>query len=345
MVLAATGLSQRGHQVHIACLKDSVIEKKAKAADLNIWNYSIPADIAFWKGAPLRIFLKKNQIDVLVCCQNKDVKVGAKVARSLGTKAIFARQGVQNLSNKKRYIKPFTQYIDGIITNTQSIKRAYEQFGWVPVDFIHVIYNGVVVPDHIQEIDIHQKFNLTASSKVIFSAGRLNHQKGFDLLISVAEKAKDKGHDWQFVIAGEGKLKNELVQSAEKAGVASMVRFIGFSDQVPALLKSSDIFVLPSRYEGMPNALLEAMSIGKASVATNVNGAPELVEDGISGFLVESENVGQLFARLEHVLGDEKLRSKFEENAIARVQQSFTVEKMVDQIEKLFQEQIARSDS
>lgn len=344
MVLAAKGLSQRGHHVHIACLKDSVIEKNSKAADLNTWNYSIPADIAFWKAAPLRIFLKKNQIDVLVCCQNKDVKVGAKVARSLGTKAIFARQGVQNLSNKKRYIRPFTQFIDGIITNTQSIKRAYEQFGWVPENFIHVIYNGVVVSDTIQEIDIHQKFKIPASSKVIFSAGRLNYQKGFDLLVSVAGKAREKGYDWQFVVAGEGKLRNELIQSGKKAGVETMVHFIGFSDQIPALLKSSDIFVLPSRYEGMPNALLEAMSIGKASVATNVNGAPELVEDGISGFLVKPDNVEQLFEQIEQLLGDDKLRKKFEANALERVQRSFTVDRMIDQLEQLFQEQIAGSN-
>ena len=73
--------------------------------------------------------------------------------------------------------------------------------------------------------------------------------------------------------------------------------------------------MLPSRYEGMPNALLEAMAMGKASVATSVNGAPELVEEGVSGFLVASENVDQLFTKINELLTNESLRKSMENRA------------------------------
>ena len=122
-----------------------------------------------------------------------------------------------------------------------------------------------------------------------------------------------------------------------------MVKFIGFSNDISSLLKACDIFVLPSRYEGMPNALLEAMAMGKASIATRVNGAPELVEEGISGFLVDSENPKQIFEKLVELINNNSLRASMEENALERVMNKFTFEKMTDQLEDLLQEQLKRS--
>ncbi|NJN26464.1 MAG: glycosyltransferase family 4 protein [Cyclobacteriaceae bacterium] len=337
MVKAGEGLKARGHQVTIACLAQSVIEEKSRERGLGIFNFGIVADIAFWQMPRLKSYLKSHKIDVLVCCQNKDVKVGALAARQVGLSAIFARQGLQNLSDKKKYIRPFTRYIDGIITNTSSIKRIYESYQWIPEDFVHVIYNGVELPGTIRHIDLHQTYHLPAGSKTIFSAGRLDHQKGFDLLIHMAYRARQQNLDWQLIIAGEGKIKNELNSLAAKMGVGDMVHFIGFSNEVPALLKAADVFVLTSRYEGMPNALLEAMAMGKANVATRVNGAPELVEDGISGFLTDAENVDQLFDKTRELLENDTLRQSMGNHAAKRVQEHFTYEKMTGELECLFQ--------
>ncbi len=340
MVSAGGGLKGHGHRAIIACLPGSVIEQKAKAKELEIFHFSIPADIAFWKIPPLKSFLKKNDINVLICCQNKDVKIGARAARQVRVKAIFARQGIQNLKNKKKYIIPFTKYIDGIITNTSSIKKIYEGFGWFPNDFIHVVYNGVNLPESPSSIDVHQIYNLDKESKIIFSAGRLDHQKGFDLLIDVAVKAKQQSKNWNILIAGVGKLKKELMASAVRNEVSDIIHFIGFSDQITSLLASADVFVLPSRYEGMPNALLEAMAMSLASVATAVNGAPELVKDGDSGFLVASENVTQLFDKLSELLSNDELRKSMGIKAKLRVKEYFTIPTMIDNLETLFNKQI-----
>ncbi len=340
MILAGKGLQDRGHQVIIASLPGSVVEQKAKDEDLEIFRFSIPADIAFWKIPSLKSFLKKNNIEVLICCQNKDVKIGALAARQIGLKAIFARQGIQNLTNKKKYIIPFTQYIDGIITNTNSIKKVYGGFGWFPENFIHVVYNGVDIPENIDNINLHEKYGLPKGSMVVFSSGRLDYQKGFDLLIYVAVKAKGLSLNWQFIIAGEGKLKSELASMAEKSGVSDMIQFIGFTNEISTHLKAADIFVLPSRYEGMPNALLEAMSVGKASVASAVNGAPELVEDGISGFLTASENVSQIFDNMHKLLTNEELRKSMGNKAKLRVKEYFTIPTMIDNLEALLNRQV-----
>ena len=339
MIHAAKGLENKGHQAIIACQHHSVIEEKSQEIGLTTWDFNIPIDLAYWKMSHLSLFIKQNNVDAVICCQNKDVKIGARAARKSQVKAIFARQGIQNLSNKKKYIKPFTRYIDGIITNTHSIKAAYERFGWFPRDFIHVIYNGVEIPDNVNAIDIHKQFNMQKAEKVIFSAGRLNHQKGFDLLIEVARLAKNQNLKWRIIIAGEGKIKNKLVALAQQKGVNDAVHFIGFSNNIASLLKASDVFVLPSRYEGMPNALLEAMAMGKA------NGAPELVEDGKTGFLVDSDNPEHIFQKLKVILSNEALRLSMEKEALSRVKENFTINKMTDNLEQLLNEQMRKSSS
>ena len=181
MIMAGKGLKSRSHHVIVACLKNSVIENKTRKAGLEVLHFSISMDIAFWQIPRLKTLLRENKVDILICCQNKDVKIGARAAMQQGIQGIYSRQGVQNLSNKKRYIKPFTKYIDGIITNTQSIKTEYESYGWFPSNFIHVIYNGVEVSEGIEAIDLQETYNLAKNSKVIFSAGRIDFQKGFDL--------------------------------------------------------------------------------------------------------------------------------------------------------------------
>ncbi len=333
MLLAGKGLADRGHN---SCAPGSVIEEKSKEKGLNIFHFSISADIAFWKTGALKSFLKKQNIDVLVCCQNKDVKIGARAARQLGIKAIYARQGIQNLKDKKKYIRPFTQYVDGIITNTLSIKNIYEKFGWFPENFIHVIYNGVELPIKVDDVNLHSSYQMPDKCNVIFSAGRLDYQKGFGLLIAVAVLAKEQNLNWQILIAGDGKLKSELNAMASQKGVSEFIKFIGFSNNIPALLKACDVFVLPSRYEGMPNALLEAMAMEKASVVTNVNGASELVEDGKSGFLVDPDNADPIFKKLEELLSNEPLRLSMGKEALSRVKNNFTHEKLTDNLEKLF---------
>lgn len=343
MVNAGKGLLTKGHRVIVACLPGSLIEQKSKVAGLETWAFGIPVDIAIWKIPVLEKFLKTTGIDAMICCQNRDVRIGARAARRAGIKAIFARQGVQNLSNRKKYIKPFTQYIDGIITNTDSIKHTYESYGWFPGNFIHVIYNGVEFDHATETSDLRKQFQIPENAPIIFSAGRLDRQKGFDLLIEVAAMARQNKQNWHFIVAGEGKQKNSLLTQARELGVAGSFHLAGFTNKVTGMIRESDVFVLPSRYEGMPNALLEAMACGKANIATNVNGAPELVKNGVTGFLVETENPVMIYEKLCEVINDDALRQHMGVMAYRHVKENFTYDKMTNNLEKLLLNQLNKN--
>lgn len=125
--------------------------------------------------------------------------------------------------------------------------------------------------------------------------GRLVSQKGLDVLFRALATMKTH-NDWSLTIAGEGPLKDELALAAHKLGVADRVVFRGWleRDQLPAVYKDADIFVLPSRDEGMPNAMLEAMAAGLPVIGSKVAGLNEVVIDGETGFLVPPEDANAL---------------------------------------------------
>lgn len=334
------GLKDRGHVVVISSEPGSATEQKAMEAGLRIFPFHIGPDIAFWKIRPFQKFLKDNEINVVLCVQNRDVKIGGLAARLAGVPAIFSRQGLDIIKRKLDHKFVFTRFIDGIITNTNSIKELYDGYGWFPKDFVKVVYDGVSVPEKVEEIDLHTKFDLIPNSKVIIGTGRLVEQKRFDLLIETARIAKDQKQPWSFLVAGEGELRPKLESKAADLGVGNMVKFIGFHEDAFSLMNSSDLFVLTSDSEGMSNALREAMAIGLPCIATDVFGVEELFESERCGIKIPKGNPQAIFEATKRILSEPTLRKEITENAKEHIQNSFSMDQMIDKIESLFENQL-----
>lgn len=334
------GLRDKGHQVVIACPPGSETEKQAKEHELPTFAFSNGPDIAFWKIPRLCTFFKKHSIQVVLCVQNRDVKIGALAARLTGIPAIFARSGLDTMKPKFSHKIPFTKFIDGMITNTKSIKELYESYGWFDKDFIRVVYDGLQLPEKVEVLDLHNEFNLPEGSKVIVGTGRLSEQKRFDLLIKVAEMAKQNKLNWSFVIAGTGRLEGDLVKMAKNHGVEDTVKFVGFRSNVLAIMNSADLFVLSSDSEGMSNALREAMAVGKACVATSVFGVSELFQDGKSGLQVKKGDAKGIYTAIQQIFKSPDLKKSLEQNASDLIKNAFTMHQMIDRIESIFREKL-----
>lgn len=340
MTEAASGLNKLGHKCTIGCIPGSVIEGKALKKNISAINFNIKSDLDFSAIFKLKNILNSLEIDVLVCCQNKDVKIGGRAARKAKTKAVFSRQGLQLFSNKKRYKYPFTQLVDGIITNTKSIKEIYESFGWFTENFIHVLYNGMELPGLDANLSKQDIFTVDMDTKVIFSAGRLSEQKGFSYLIEAANICKKKGHQYHFVISGSGKLEHELQNLVAQLNLNNYVTFTGFIEDLTAYYQTADIFVLPSLFEGMPNVVMESMANGTPAIATRVNGADELILPGENGFLIDPESPHQIVSALEHYFSEAVNREQMAIDCRAHIAKNFTTEIMSKQLEALFLNQL-----
>ena len=334
MLMAGRGLQAKGHEVFIGCAKGSIIQANAEKMNLTTEPFSLNSDIDIIGAFRLLRVFRTLKIDCVVCGQNKDTKIAAFAGCFAKNVTILARHGLQLISKKLRYKNTFSKRINGIVTNSWSIKNEYDKYGWFPDNFVKVIHNGVSIPEHIENIDIRKKFGIHDDELIILSVGRLAKQKGFDILIKVAEIAHVENRKWKFIIVGKGKLEQELKRTVSESGLQDMVLFTGFCDNVFPLLKSADLFVLPSRYEGMPNAVMEAMAVDKCCIVTTVNGNNELIENNKQGLLVEPNNPDAIFEAVDYAASNPGLLNKLGQNAGEKIRKRFSEEQMIDSLER-----------
>lgn len=163
----------------------------------------------------------------------------------------------------------------------------------------------------------------------IVGLGRLSPEKGFDLLIDAFAILRQRQPDWRLVVAGDGPQKEALVRQTERLGIAERVAFVGLCANVVALFRQADIFALPSRSEGFPNTLCEAMTCGLPVVAADCPMGPrEIVRDGIDGLLVPPNDAPALAHSIERLQIDSGLRSRLAARA-TEVERRFSVERIL----------------
>jgi glycosyltransferase involved in cell wall biosynthesis len=170
---------------------------------------------------------------------------------------------------------------------------------------VRVIPNGADTPDEEREAPLarrwRERFLATPLKPLWVVAGRLEEQKGHDILFDALVALARIGLDFTLAVAGDGSRRGWLEQRALSLGLSPRVQFVGQLDDVGPLLAAADGVVLPSRWEGLPLVLLEAMARGRPIVATAVGGVAEALEDGVTGTLVPPNDVGALAAALEHL--------------------------------------------
>jgi glycosyltransferase involved in cell wall biosynthesis len=180
---------------------------------------------------------------------------------------------------------------------------------------------------------------------VVGAAGRLARVKGFDVLLSALARVRRSGVGALLTIAGDGPEREALQLRAARLGIAASVRFLGGRRDVVNVYSASDVVVLPSRQEGSPNALLEAMSCGRATVSAAVGGVPELVEHGRSGLLVGANDADALAAGIRRLLSDAGERRRMGEAARQRVLDHFDVRTTIHEHAELYHSLIERETS
>jgi glycosyltransferase involved in cell wall biosynthesis len=337
MLTAAIGLKNKGHTVFVGGKKKSLFLKTVSENGIELFPVNIGADLgplATWRIAR---FLKHHNIQVLICNLNKDVRVAGLAARLVHTPLVLARHGVLLCGNKWKHKITLTRLTDGIITNTRTIRDIYLGYGWFDESFIQVIYNGVDDLAGVLEYDFKARH---PDKKIIFSAGRLAEQKGFGFLVEAARILAEQRDDLVFLVAGRGKLDKSLKRKVIKAGLADSFYFIGYIADIGSRLKGCDLFILPSLFEGMPNAIMEAMAAGKAVVATDVNGARELMVPGETGLIVPPRDPEALAEAITRLIDDPVSLEDMGEKGRQRVKEYFTVTGMIDILELYLREKL-----
>jgi glycosyltransferase involved in cell wall biosynthesis len=178
--------------------------------------------------------------------------------------------------------------------------------------------------------------NAAGAERMILSVGRLSPQKGFDILLRAYSQVKNGHSGWILAIVGDGPERERLATLIERLGITDCAFLPGVAGNLGEWYESSDLYVLPSRYEGFPNVLLEAMSYGLPVLASDCETGPrEIVHDEVDGILVPPEDEAALANALSRLMGDPVLREHLGRRAV-RVRKQFSIESIAGKWDRLF---------
>lgn len=272
-------------------------------------------------------------------------KYGVLAAALCGVPAIVGTlQLLHDLTPGRRYAASqhlITACVHRYIAVSRAIGAWMQERFHVPVRKLRVIPNAIPIPSSRRPTDLSLRATLAGSTTrpVVLTVARLDLQKGLTYLLEAAVHVPQA----QFVIAGEGPERAKLEAQARALGVSQRVVFLGFRQDVAALLANCDLFVLPSLFEGLPLSILEAMAANRPVIASGVPGTDEVVAHGETGWLVPPRDPLALAEGMRLLLSDQELAGRLVAAAAGLLRREFAVERMVERTTALYDELLMAS--
>ena len=208
---------------------------------------------------------------------------------------------------------------------------------------IRVLHNAVDIKQPMaittnNRRPVRDILNLPPGTKLMVVIGRLSPEKGVDIFIEAFSILARKKPSVHAIIVGDGQERKKLEIQASKTKIADRIHFVGHSNTPGDYVIEADLVVVPSRSEGIPNVVLEAMAFAKPVVATSVGGIPEIIEDGMSGLLVPPLRPDMLAKAILEILDDFELYRKISIGAKKRVEHAFEVKERVKTLLAIYKE-------
>jgi glycosyltransferase involved in cell wall biosynthesis len=347
MVLLARGLPRDRFRVEVAALtRLGPLEAELRGAGVPVTTIGKRHKVDPPAFARLVRFLKDRRFDVVQTWIFAANTYGRLAAFRVGVPVVITAEMAVDLWKGPRQLavdRWLARWTDRVVGNSRAVVDFYRRAG-VADDRLALIYSGIgdEEPPAVDPAEVRASLGLPADAPLALFAGRLAAQKGLDDLINALDLLQHVRPDLRTLIVGDGPLRGHLEDLAHAYRLDGAVRFLGHRDDVPRLLSASDLLVLPSLYEGLPNVVLEAMRARKPVVATAAPGTTEVVVDGQTGRLVPLRNPPALAEAIRSVIQDPDLARRLGEAGRARVEAEFRADAMVAQFADLY-EQLARA--
>ena len=336
------------HDVHLATLdySGSLLTDDLKSEFPEIREFSLDSFFSFRFLRVIREFAsymseKKIEVlhthdfysNILGMFAGRYARVPVRIASKRETKGL-------RTANQDRVERIAYRAATAVTVNAIAVEKYLYDKG-VPEEKIHLTYNGIdlerLVPETKDRDEICKKLGLDPQYRFITLVANLRHSvKNQPMLIKCAKRLRDEWPDVKFVFAGEGERKRFLQDFASKLGVGEHCIFLDRCEHVPELLEVSEICVLTSYAEGFSNSILEYMAASRAVVATDVGGARECIEDGVTGYLVESDDDESMAKRIGELLSNRETCQSFGEAGRHVVEGRFSTEIQLQEAESLY---------
>jgi glycosyltransferase involved in cell wall biosynthesis len=283
--------------------------------------------------------LRRTQVDLVHAHEFTTAVYGAAAARIIGKPYVITMHGAQTVLNAWRRRAALAWAFKGsraTVGVSDDTTRFMERTLKLRPGIVTTVRNGIPVRPG-SGAGVRTELGIQPGEVLLVAVGNLVPRKGHRVLLEALKPLA--GSDlppWRLVIAGRGKQKEPLQQLANELGIAGRVHLLGHRDDIPDLLAAADVFVMPSLWEGLPLAILEAMFAGKPVIASAISGIPEAIESGVQGLLVPAGDAPSLSRALRELLGDPARRAAFGAAGRRRAEAEFTIEHMTDAYERLY---------
>lgn len=335
----AIEFKKKNYNVFLASNPSSPLWTKASSEQLKTYPVSVK-NLSFlnpFKILKLVRFYNENMIDTVIFSASQDLKLGSIAAKIAGVKNIVYLRGLAvpvkaNLVN--RFV--FKSLLTHIISNSDETKRTIlRSLGkYIDNNKVKTIYHGIDVNKLTNDKTlILKEIKEKGHGVILGNAGRLTSQKGQDKLLMVAKKLKSQNVDFTLFIAGTGELKTKLEKTIDEYDIRKEVVLLGFVDNMELFMNSIDIFLLTSEWEGFGYVLVEAMIKSKPVVAFNKTSNPEIVQQNVSGFLVEYPHLDMFTEKTKLLIKDSHLRKKMGEASKLNVIERFQLADRITELE------------
>ena len=333
---AAETLQARGHQVWMA-IREPEIWRGHMHAPVEQVVFSFLNDADVKTVLALRRFIKRHKVDVVLPTRSRDYWLMG-FAR-LGTRAKYVmRMGItRDLRHTIKERLRYGVFPDGIVVNAEAVKQSLARYSWVKSERIRVIYNGVDSEPNSETLAPLKR----EGEFLIVAAGRVETDKGFDVLVNAAALVVKKTPQLRVVIFGRGDQTEPLKEQINNLGLNDVVKLGGFTTNLAAALAQADLAVSSSYREGVSNFILEAWSAGVPVIATSIPGSAEIVTDGIRGRLVPPGDAEQMARAIIEAHAHPEWRATWKGNGRKAIAETFNWNVMGAKLEEFLE--LARS--
>jgi glycosyltransferase involved in cell wall biosynthesis len=310
-----------------------------------------PFDLTKWKQ--VQNLMKENKVELVHAHGTRANSNVLWAARSLGIPVIYTVHGWSFHPDQKPLVRNIRIMGEKYLTSKSdlniSVSASNQQSGkqFIKTFESIVINNGIDLnkfDPSSKHKNIRKELNIPEDKVLVLFVARFTSHKQPLALVEAFAKAFRSNPQMHLLLVGDGDQKEDAIEMIRRSGMSEHITVEPFRQDVPDVLAAADIFVLPSLWEGLPIGLLEALAMGKAVIATNVDGTSEIIHHGKNGMLVETEElVTNLTKALLELSVDENKRQHFSKNAIHTITEKYNAANMTREIEEVYMKVLERS--
>ena len=331
---------RQGHGVYLLCPPRTKLADEAGGMGIEVIPYRMRSPWEPRSILRIKNLIRDLKIDVLHTHSSVDSWAGGLAGRWAKVPVLVRTRHI-SVRVRRPWLNRIYYLPDAIITTGEHIRRELLQTHKIPAERIVSIPTGADLgrfhpgpPD----LELKKRMGLPIDSPVVTLVAVLRAQKRHELVIAAAAEVIKVFPQARFLFVGDGPGRDRVEQEIKNAQLETQILMTGYREDIPAILSFTDLGIISSVAEGIPQFLFQIMAMGKPVIATAVGGIPEIVTSGVNGLLIPPEDPAALAKALVQVLGDPGSARRLGEEGRRLVEKEYTVEKMAEKVYRVYQQ-------